>query len=1306
MNRIYRLVFNRETRQVQVASELARSPSRQGVSSGRGGHGRMLAGTALACALVAPSLSAQVYTADTVIDTPVDWIDENVRIGGPGEVEVRVEGNGWLRASVTPGTPQLYWDGRIEVGGSFTGGEARLIVSGPDAGLYAFNSLDVGIAGSQGQGTRGVLRIEGGAQASTITPGRRRGLFQVGLNGEATVTGAGSTLETGEFAMGVVLQRGGGRMQVLDGGLFLSDRASLWGNAPGERLPTVRVAGSEARWENAGHLDLGGVVEVAAGGGVTTGSVEIRSSFDTPHLVGIRADGVGSRFESAATIEVRDASVTVSDGATVAAAEGIVLVGNTAPARPLASFLNIGGGVAEVGSNDVPTPAAAAAAGLLDPATVVRFQANDGGRAQINFNHTGTDHVFGNDIVGTGVLNSFSGTTILTGDLRAFSPIDGNASGRFGVRVAGGSTLVLRGDINTTDANDGAFGPDTSTFVVEDGTLVVGGETGRLFDYLGAGGRAYSSVVEVMRGALAGNGTVGTTAIGADGTISPGGDGTAIGTLTVIGRLLLADGSTYAVDIAGDGGSDRIRVVADAPLGSTLPGQPGAALIGEGVDVRVTTLDAATGYQDGQQYTILETDAPIEGRFAEALTTSAFLDVALEHLEREVRLRIALKDDGPADLVIGDGVVHTGTAAVGGLQVLDGGTLAIGGAGALGALSATGDLLFATGSTWAVDIAGDGGSDRLQVAGKATLQGGTVEVTALDPAAGYQQGQRYTILEAAGGVDGTFAGALSKSAFLTTTLDYATAGQVGLSIGLVGDDDGDIVVEAGQTYTGTGAIGALDVRSGGVLAPGGRAALGQLSAGGDLDFASGAIWAVDIAGDGGGDRLQVAGTATLAGGTVEVTALDAAARYQDGQHYTILEAGGGVDGQFDAVVSKSAFLDAALDYATAGQVGLRIGLLDDGGPVDPVDPVDPVAPPQVFQRVAETANQYNTAVALNALPQQGEALALYNTLLMLDADSARSAFGQLSGEAYAGVRGQLLGDRFLRGGIDQRLAGRGPGQQDAGTRFWLGGGGLSQRTDGDGNASQVRTQRQGLQAGLEWNLDAWTLGVAAGHEAQRVRTPALASQARVDGTHLGLYAATAWQALSLAGGIGYADYHVDMRRDGAIGPRWAQSTHARQDASATSAFVRAGMDVVLGRTVLTPTLTLAWQQLDSDAVIEAGDATALRIAERSDELATASLGLRLQRALSVGAIDNASLFGGIAWQRADGDLDPTGRHAFVADGEAFTAHGAPLARNSALVDVGVAVNTSPDARLSIAAQGQRGGGTSAFGAQLNWAWRF
>src|SRR5690606_35868668 len=114
---------------------------------------------------------------------------------------------------------------------------------------------------------------------------------------------------------------------------------------------------------------------------------------------------------------------------------------------------------------------------------------------------------------------------------------------------------------------------------------------------------------------------------------------------------------------------------------------------------------------------------------------------------------------------------------------------------------------------------------------------------------------------------------------------------------------GTINVLDGARIGGTGTIGTagslVTVGAGGILAPGNS--IGTLSVAGDLTFAAGSIFEVELAGGGNtpgvhNDLLQIGGVASLDGGTVSVIALDPQVSYQDGQIYTILTAEGGVTG--------------------------------------------------------------------------------------------------------------------------------------------------------------------------------------------------------------------------------------------------------------------------------------------------------------------------------------------------------------------------------------------------------------------------
>ena len=107
-----------------------------------------------------------------------------------------------------------------------------------------------------------------------------------------------------------------------------------------------------------------------------------------------------------------------------------------------------------------------------------------------------------------------------------------------------------------------------------------------------------------------------------------------------------------------------------------------------------------------------------------------------------------------------------GTGTLGNVTVATGGTLAPGGQAAIGTTTIAGNLAFAPGSFYNVRITPTT-NDRTNVTGTAAL-GGTVTFTAA-PAV-YAPQQQYTILNAAGGTTGAFAGVTGNYVFLSPSL--------------------------------------------------------------------------------------------------------------------------------------------------------------------------------------------------------------------------------------------------------------------------------------------------------------------------------------------------------------------------------------------------------------------------------------------------------------------------------------------------------------------------------------------------------
>ncbi|MCU4180575.1 autotransporter domain-containing protein [Bosea sp. BH3] len=111
--------------------------------------------------------------------------------------------------------------------------------------------------------------------------------------------------------------------------------------------------------------------------------------------------------------------------------------------------------------------------------------------------------------------------------------------------------------------------------------------------------------------------------------------------------------------------------------------------------------------------------------------------------------RLAVNGSLAGSVIVNAGGELGGTGTVGG-ALINGGMLAPG--NSIGVLNVAGNLAFTSASTYAVEVS-PSSADRVNVSGTATLGGATV---AASFAAGSYVAKQYTILNAAGGVSGTF----------------------------------------------------------------------------------------------------------------------------------------------------------------------------------------------------------------------------------------------------------------------------------------------------------------------------------------------------------------------------------------------------------------------------------------------------------------------------------------------------------------------------------------------------------------------
>lgn len=379
-----------------------------------------------------------------------------------------------------------------------------------------------------------------------------------------------------------------------------------------------------------------------------------------------------------------------------------------------------------------------------------------------------------------------------------------------------------------------------------------------------------------------------------------------------------------------------------------------------------------------------------------------------------------------------------------------------------------------------------------------------------------------TITHAAG--DTEFAG--DSGAFTGTTDVTGGTLLVSGSLGGAVNVDGSTLMVAGTvggTVTvgedgllgGTGTIGGLVLE--GTLAPG--FSPGTLVIDGDATFAEGSVLEIELLANGNGDFIDISGTATIEGGTVEIGLLDPEQSYVNGSIYRFIDAAGGLTGQFDGLVENSAFLDFLLGYDATGVFTTVTHVL-------------------TFPDVALTFNQIEAAQALEDFDQTtgSDALAVYNALLMLDEDAARAAFDGASGEIHAAA---LASATRRNAGIAERLIARSNAGSGDGWGVWGSLIGEDADVEGDGNGAHFSRDAVGGEFGIDYRGpdNGWAVGFGFGYQDGDVDLPARGSSADHGGWHVGGYArhGSGGAGFTLAAGAAYADGEADVARTIAIG---------------------------------------------------------------------------------------------------------------------------------------------------------------------------
>jgi fibronectin-binding autotransporter adhesin len=711
-----------------------------------------------------------------------------------GSGGVTLNGSGTIRIGDNANTgPTVVNSGTL--GGYIHNGAALTLGAGATFAALAGTGGSVSSIGSlAGTATSGIDLSQGGLSigadnssstfaGSIVGASIFRQLVKTG-SGTLTLTGT-NTYSGGTLVSAGTLQ---GDTNSLQG--FITNNAAVTFNQAGPGTYSGNMDGSGSVTKTgAGTLILGGFNTYSGGTTVAAGTLQ----GDTTSLQGNITNNAAVTFDQAAP-GTYAGNMSGSGSLTKIGADILILSGT-----------NTYGGGTTVGAGTLQGDSTGLQGNITNNAAVTFDQSGSGTYAG-NMDGTGNLAKTGAGTLILGGTNSYTGgTTVSAGTLQgdsaslqgaiinnaavtfnqaAAGTYAGNMSGTGSLAKTGAGTLVL----GSTNSYSGGTAVSAGTLQGDTASLQGNITNNAAITFNQAANGTYAGIM---------SGTGNLTKTGA-GTLTLGGTNSYTGGTTVSAGTLQGDTASLQGNITNNG-AVAFNQVANGTYAGSMAGTGSLTKSGAGTLILGGT-NSYTGGTTVGAGTLQGDTTSLQGNIGNNATVT-FNQAALGSYAGNMAGVGGLIKNGAGDLKLTGSSTYSGAtqinagilsvngsiaspvtvnaaATLGGsgtinntVAILAGGTFAPG--NSIGTITVNGAVTFNAGSIFRVEASAAGTADRINVIGApgtATLLGGTVDVQA--GAGTYNAATAYTILNATGGVAGTFAGVTSNLAFLAPALSY------------------------------------------------------------------------------------------------------------------------------------------------------------------------------------------------------------------------------------------------------------------------------------------------------------------------------------------------------------------------------------------------------------------------------------------------------------------------------------------------------------------------------------------------------